>query len=576
MMRSVMNKIFERECNSSTEISNVRVPTEEESPNQSTKDAPSSESVADQDSDADNLVINIVSGGNAELSQMEKGRLKNEPNPAKRLSSSAGSTENKFKAQKEKNNVLFNSSDPISKKMPCLLPSDESNRNEFTSTMPQKKENPETYIVESRDSIVAQPDKKSSSQQLATGHLRGQKSSWKKLVGETANSSFSISDILPDVITKQNAPKSSGVEATNIPGRKRKKLMKQSANIEPVESTKDELLQDNLSTGGPSINARKLNKRAKPADYEPVEPTMDKCLQDISTDGPSIITTNTIQEELMKQAGCKAANSEPLELEKVEIIQDKVGTDDPPINAQNSMKQGKSANSEPMRLTNEEILHDNVSAKGQSTVAPSGISSKESESPEDIRPADQLASDHQTVGGQSWIQKSSWRELVGEIGNSSFSISHVLPDITSRRQNLQIYNCTGIVNANDSEKTSTKQFTRELSGNESNDAGNCVIVDDKVILTGSNMASSSKKKVSSGGLETDKVKRISENHKIDGSECSKSSGSTNNAASNRKAPMDVKIGEVCTFMRSDESKREWIKTRATLSAALKKKSNEKL
>ncbi|KAF5181207.1 RNA-binding (RRM/RBD/RNP motifs) family protein [Thalictrum thalictroides] len=345
MMRSVMDKILKREGNASTEISNVRVPTEEESPNQS--DAPSNESEAGQDSDADNLVINIVSGGNARLHIMEKGRLKSEPNPAKHRSSSAGSTENKFKAQKEKNNVSVNFLDPISKKKPRLLPSDDSNRNEFSSTMPQMKENPENCIDESRGSIVAQPDKKISKQQFATG---------------------------------------------------------------------------------------------------------------------------------------------------------------------------------------------------------------------------------KTVGGQSRVQNSSWRELVREIGNSSFSISHILPDIASRRQNLQNYDSLSIVNANDSKRTSTKQFTSELTENRSNDVGNRGIVHDKVITTVSNMASSLKEKRSSGFLEgvTDKVKRNTENHKIDSSECSKSSETRNNSSLNRKAPTDVKIGEVCTFMKSEESEREWRK----IIAARKKKSNE--
>ncbi|KAF9600481.1 hypothetical protein IFM89_009930 [Coptis chinensis] len=467
MMRSVMDKIFNREVKPSSERRRVKVPTEEESPKHSIDDLPS-ESEADEDNDGDNIVINIVRGGKTKLGSVEKGRLENvdqESGFGKLQPSNVAPSHNKIKARKE---VSGNPSDTITKK-PRLLLSDESNINEFTSTMHKRKECPETNLEASKSPVEAQPKQTGNSQQLTTGHSWKQKSCWRELVGETAKSSFSISHILP---------KSTDFESASSTDMNRHKSMKKvrfesTCSSEPVGHLKDESLPD-------------------------------------SRDGASI----------MVQSGSLSKESKiPNEAQPMELLA-------------NAPKQ-------------------------------------ESKAPEEAQPAEVLANAPVTTGGHLWSQKSSWKELVGEMGNGSFSISNIVPDIASKRQNAQNHFSTGIAGAfHNKRENSTKQVTSEVPVNESNNVGKHTILHDKP------SSPSAKEEKTSASLdgESDKVEMNSENSKIDNTAPEKSMGSN---ASNNKAPMKIVISKVCPFMRSNDSEKEWIKTRAALSGALKKKSKEK-
>ncbi|KAF9623326.1 hypothetical protein IFM89_000815, partial [Coptis chinensis] len=249
MMRSVMDKIFNREVKPSSEGRKVEVPTEEESPKHSIDDLPS-KSEADEDNDGDNIVINIVRGGKTKLGSVEKGRLENVDQVC-----------------------YFMPIDTIAKK-PRLLLSEESNINEFTPTMHKRKECPETNLEASKSPVEAQPKQTGNSQQLTTGHSWKQKSCWRELVGETAKSSFSISHILPDA---NILPKSTDFESASSTDMKRHKSMKKvrfesTCSSEPVGHLKDESLLDSRDGASIMVQSGSLSKESKiPSEAQPTE-----------------------------------------------------------------------------------------------------------------------------------------------------------------------------------------------------------------------------------------------------------------------------------------------------------------
>ncbi|KAF9616794.1 hypothetical protein IFM89_032347 [Coptis chinensis] len=426
MMRSVMDKIFNREVKPGLEGSKVKVPTEEESPKHSVDDLPS-ESEADEDNDTDNIVINLVGGGKTKLGSMGKGRLENvdqESGFGKLQPSNVAPSQNKIKARKE---VSGNPPDTNAKK-PQLLLSDESNINEFTSTMHKRKECPETNLEASKSPVEAQPKQTGNSQQLTTGHSWKQKSCWRELVGETAKSSFGISHILPDA---NILPKSTDFDSASSTDRKRRKSMKKvrfesTCSSEPVGHLKDESLQDNRDGALIMVQSGNLSKESKI----------------------------------------------PNEAKPMELLA-------------NAPKQ-------------------------------------ESKNPEEAQPAEVLANAPVTTGRHLWSQKSSWKELVGEMGNGSFSIPHIVPDIASKRQNAQNHFSTGIAGAfHNKLENSTKQVASEVPVNESNNVGKHAILHDKP------SSPSAKEEKTSASLdgESDKVEMNSENSKIDNTARSKSMGS---------------------------------------------------
>lgn len=505
MMRSVMNKIFKREDKLCTERTNA-LPFDGVSPTKSGDGASSfeceddvhfSEAESDQDNDIDNLVINMVNGGHTKSGLMENGSLDNviqEPYLGKDQVSNVGSTQSMIKNHNEKNIDPFDISDRVSKK-PRLVLSDRRNKNEFSASMPQKEGNPGIKRKELEGLLGAQPDEKRSS--------RRQKSSWKELVGETANS-FSLSQILPAAGVTQNLPKS---------------------NFDPSSTT--------------------YSKRQK----------------------------------LKKQVGHRAINSECKGLVQDEAVQEKVCTGGPNEDTKKLIEQprGKSSDFVPVGFPKDEIIFDKVSTDGPSIVAQIGSPSKESKTPGDVQSTDKKDGEIQstdkngdnsrTRGNHSWIQRSSWRELVGGMDNGSFSMSQILPNVTPSRQKPQSNHTTTAVNPFDKkQQNSSKQFTDE-------GVGKCDVLHD-IITSSSTDMESAKNKETLVGLEavTGTVEMKLEPEKLDISEASVGK---NIAPSNKKRSIDTGIGEVCTFMRSSESEKELMKLRAALSGKHKKKNNEK-
>ncbi|RZR84614.1 hypothetical protein BHM03_00011468 [Ensete ventricosum] len=150
----------------------------------------------------------------------------------------------------------------------------------------------------------------------------------------------------------------------------------------------------------------------------------------------------------------------------------------------------------------------------------------------------------------AWIQKSSWRDLVGESGNSTFSISHVLPGMSSIAPTVP--------NATDSVTKpfgAPKKRHREPDGEGSTD-----------VKVKQNTRLEKIISPSLPGVPENLDRRKATADTTDGEH-------QNNLQQGRSIPK-IKIGEVCTFMRSAESEKEWLKAKSTLSGYLKKRGGD--
>ncbi|WOL08529.1 hypothetical protein Cni_G17282 [Canna indica] len=148
----------------------------------------------------------------------------------------------------------------------------------------------------------------------------------------------------------------------------------------------------------------------------------------------------------------------------------------------------------------------------------------------------------------TWMQKSSWRDLVRESGNITFSISNIIPGTSAAAPKLP-----------NAKESATNSFAvlkkrRQTEGESSNDVKVKKDVFEKTVTP--TLISES------GTASSDKTL-------------------TNNDADNQKSHKEQKrsipnisIGEVCTFMRSAESEKQWSKAKTVLSGYLKKNSKD--
>ncbi|KAG6477390.1 hypothetical protein ZIOFF_066645 [Zingiber officinale] len=139
----------------------------------------------------------------------------------------------------------------------------------------------------------------------------------------------------------------------------------------------------------------------------------------------------------------------------------------------------------------------------------------------------------------TWIQKSSWRDLVGESSGNTFSISTILP-------------ASKTLKANDSAtKTTGAPKKRKMQS----DMESSVNVEVKKAIVFEKAAASS----SLRGDLAPSDHNVAENQ-------------SSHQGQKRSIPK-INIGEVCTFMHSAQSEKEWSRAKAVLSGYIKKKGD---
>ncbi|XP_042478157.1 protein REPRESSOR OF SILENCING 3 [Macadamia integrifolia] len=234
LMNSVMNKLLESEDNANAKAADgrARLAIEGDHSSHSIDDVLGSET--DKATDEDNIVMNIVTGGNVRSGLMQDhGTISanQESRSRKRQASDNRPAQNKHKALKMKRTETSNAFEPTSRKESHLHMAGESQREEFASTKYVKKGSTDPHCEESEGIMEAQPTKSKLDVQPSRGLSWVQKSSWRELVGEAGNSSFSISEIFPAITNSQVLPKSSSPNATDTSGSK-KQILKKNARGE--------------------------------------------------------------------------------------------------------------------------------------------------------------------------------------------------------------------------------------------------------------------------------------------------------------------------------------------------------
>lgn len=165
------------------------------------------------------------------------------------------------------------------------------------------------------------------------------------------------------------------------------------------------------------------------------------------------------------------------------------------------------------------------------------------------------ASTDKSARGSSWLQTSSWTQLVGGMNNSSFSISQILPSFNFERQDLSISSGSG---KQESGTDKSKGITSKTRG-------------------GTNVAHPPAPGISIDGASAEKSNNVlldqgvskPDNHQ-------QRDGVTNEEkkqqmTSKQTSLPDMSIGETCSFTKNATSMKQWAKTKAALSGSLKKK-----
>ncbi|CAA3021857.1 Hypothetical predicted protein [Olea europaea subsp. europaea] len=171
--------------------------------------------------------------------------------------------------------------------------------------------------------------------------------------------------------------------------------------------------------------------------------------------------------------------------------------------------------------------------------------------------------------GASWLQKSSWTQLVGDTHNSSFSISQVLPGATFEKQELPQFNHFVFSRTNKPHKSFEKETSNSVEGVSKPKGGankNLATADHKFDVDALT------RKEQNGDLNCEKSSPEMKMQIIKDNEVSTSTlGQNVPSALNRPSLGDIVTSEACPFMRSAASMKEWTKTKAALSGSFKKK-----
>ncbi|KAL2458848.1 RNA-binding (RRM/RBD/RNP motif) family protein [Forsythia ovata] len=176
--------------------------------------------------------------------------------------------------------------------------------------------------------------------------------------------------------------------------------------------------------------------------------------------------------------------------------------------------------------------------------------------------------------GASWLQKSSWTQLVGDTHNSSFSISQVLPGVTFEKQELPQINNFVFSRNNKLHKSFEKDTSYSVQqvskprGGANKDFATAADKFDVDALT--------RKEQSHDDLNGEQSSPEIKKKIVKDNEAPTSTlGQNVPSALNRPSLGDIVTSEACPFMRSAASMKEWTKTKAALSGSFKKKGNEK-
>lgn len=216
----------------------------------------------------------------------------------------------------------------------------------------------------------------------------------------------------------------------------------------------------------------------------------------------------------------------------------------------------------PVKITENEliaILPQNTSSDGQSPEAEISV-----EPPVDKGQAERSTIATQSTKGQSWLQKSSWKDLVGGMEGGSFSITNVVPGISS----LHTTQPKSIDSLTEGKKIKAQPDRRiPKTSPAAQDPPLAKASDRETSITLPAIGDSLLGKAPADGGMLGKRDHI-QAHTVGDEQREAQKSSEQEASSTRP---EVGTSEVCTFMRSDESLKQWAQAKAALSRQLNKK-----
>ncbi|KAM7269830.1 hypothetical protein ACFE04_025327 [Oxalis oulophora] len=175
--------------------------------------------------------------------------------------------------------------------------------------------------------------------------------------------------------------------------------------------------------------------------------------------------------------------------------------------------------------------------------------SKEKSEKTKVEPSE-VVTTNKTSEGSEWFQKHSWTQMVSE-SNSSFSITQILPSVTSEKQSAKEPVAVAIPSENSGgnlDMNKKNPVNNVLTTTEHEREGN---VKNPVV---------DKQDIIAGNVEASNPSSVVGEHIV---------------SENKTSISDTSIGETCTFMRSDASEKEWKTLKAALNRINKRQSDKK-
>ncbi|XP_059634549.1 protein REPRESSOR OF SILENCING 3 isoform X2 [Cornus florida] len=527
IMKSVMSKIFERENISESTRLEAGSANQEKNSTESIDDLIMKESEADDEADEDNLIMNMVAGGNNRVAFF--GSQGNETISANEESvlqtSKYRPPQNMLKSQKR--NILTSN-----KKRSAHA--EESDKSEFVSATRKRKSEIllDSEIVEP-DPQSATPERKSEilldseivepyprTKRSKTNVSWSQKTAWRNLIGERGNSPFLVSQIMQTTATDEEQPKSDGSSVPDLAESKRQNLEKH-GNMEMQQ----------LDESRPAKPNEVVNKSSKS-----------------KSDGSSVPDLAESKNQNLEKHGNR-------EMQKL----------DESLSAKPNEIFNKSSKSK----SDGSSVPDLAESKNQNLEKHGNMGMQKLDESWPAKPKEVVS---KSSRGASWLQKSSWTQLVGETNRGSFSISQILPGSFERQEILEP---NGIYTTNSSDSKHSNLF--KPTGSEFPGDGPRILgITNENVPNSSNMVALAENRNDTDlnveqSTPENNVQTVKENNEVS----APTLGKEQHSARKQTSVKDWEIGETCPFMKSDASMREWVKTKVALSASLQKKGSEK-
>jgi hypothetical protein len=405
IMNSVMNKLFKREKVSDTAHSGNGLTKERDNSAKSIHGLQVDENEADSATDEDNLIINVVtrkSNKMALFGGQEKERISENQDSGFSGTRTSRDGQNQNALKEQKRNTV-----PPNKKRKSL--NQESDDNGSLSAITRGKGKLKTHSDESAALLGAQLAKPDSGiQKSDTVVYWSQKSSWRNLVGDKGNTSFSVSHILP---SEEQQPKNGSSVSDSIVS-KNKNLVRHGDHL---ESNSGETIEEEVMETQPAK--------------------------------PSAASSKSVSDFIVSKNENLVIHGDHLESPSGETIEEEEVMETQP--AKPSAASSKSVSDSIVNKNENLVTHgDHLESLSGETIE---------EVVTETQPAKTSAASSKSGRGASWLKKSSWTQLISENNNSSFSIAQVLPGISYEKQVQAEPNNVDIVDSTNGEHSDLRK-----------------------------------------------------------------------------------------------------------------------